>query len=79
MERETRLSKFYAQINILIDWSKIETTVNCYYTESNTHKLQKSYSGFLPFKILLIEIWSGLSDTETKDHLNDPILAVLVV
>ena len=69
MERDTRPSKFYAQIDLLIDWEKIETTINCYYTKGNTLKGEKPYNGLLLFKMLLIEIWNGLFDVETEDHL----------
>ena len=50
MERETRPSKFYAQIDLLIDWVKIDTAINRYYTL----KGEKPYSGLLLFKMLLI-------------------------
>ena len=43
MERETRPSKFYAQMNLLIDWGKIETLINRYYTKGNTLKGEKPY------------------------------------
>ena len=76
MERETRPSKFYAQMNLLIDWKKIETLINRYYTKGNTLKGEKPYSGLLLFKMLLVEIWNGLSDVETEDHLNDSISAM---
>ena len=76
MERETRPSKFYAQMNLLIDWRKIETLINRYYTKGNTLKGEKPYSGLLLFKMLLVEIWNGLSDVETEDHLNDSISAM---
>ena len=76
MERETRPSKFYAQMNLLIDWKKIETLINRYYTKGNTLKGEKPYSGLLLFKMLLVEIWNGLSDVESEDHLNDTISAM---
>ena len=76
MERDTRSSKFYAQINLLIDWTKIETLINRYYTKGNTLKGEKPYGGLLLFKMLLIEIWNGLSDVQTEDLLNDSISAM---
>ena len=76
MERDTRSSKFYAQINLLIDWTKIESLINRYYTKGNTLKGEKPYGGLLLFKMLLIEIWNGLSDVQTEDLLNDSISAM---
>ena len=76
MERSTRSSKFYAQINLLIDWTKIETLINRYYTKENTLKGEKPCTGLMLFKMLLIEIWNGLSDVQTEDLLNDSISAM---
>ena len=76
MERETRPSEFYAQMNLLIDWGIIETLINLFYTKGNALKGEKPYSGLLLFKMLLVEIWNGLSYVETEDHLNDSISAM---
>ena len=76
MERAARSSKFYAQINLLIDWTKIEILINRYYTKGNTLKGEKPYGGLMLFKMLLIEIWNGLSDVQTEDLLNDSISAM---
>ncbi len=76
MERATRSSKFYAQINLLIDQAKIETLINRYYTKGNTLKEEKPYGGPVLFKMLLKEIWNDLSDVQTKDLLNDSVSAM---
>ncbi|MFA7066046.1 MAG: hypothetical protein WC199_04615 [Dysgonamonadaceae bacterium] len=54
MELNTRSSKFYALVNLLIDWGKIEALINRYHTKGNTLKGEKPYSALLLFKMLLM-------------------------
>jgi IS5 family transposase len=76
MNRNTRSSIFYNQMNLLVDWNKIEKTIERYYKKGNTLKGEKPYSGLLLFKMLLIGIWNNLSDPKTEDYLNDSISAM---
>lgn len=76
MSRETRSSKFYTQINTLIDWKLVERTIDRYYKKGNNLKGEKPYSGLLLFKMLLIGIWNNFSDPQTEDYLNDSLSAM---
>jgi len=73
MERQTRTSTFYKQIDLIIDWKKIETLINRYYTKGYTLKGEKPYSGLVLFKMLLIGVWNNLSDERTEDYVNESV------
>lgn len=76
MSRDTRSSKFYTQMDLLIDWNSIEKTIEKYYLKGNNLKGEKPYSGLLLFKMLLIGIWNNFSDVQTEDYLNDSLSAM---
>lgn len=76
MSRDTRSSKFYNQMNILIDWKLIEKTIERYYKKGGNLQGEKPYSGLLLFKMLLMGIWNNFSDPQTEDYLNDSISAM---
>lgn len=74
--RSTKSSIFYNQINTLIDWNKIEKTLNRYYKKSNNLEGRPAYGSILLFKMLLIGIWNDLSDERTELHVNDSLSAM---
>jgi len=76
MERKTRTSEFYKQIELIIDWKKIGTLINRYYTKGYTLKGEKPYSGLVLFKMLLIGVWNNLSDERTEDYVNESVSAM---
>ena len=66
-------STFFAQINALIDWDKIEKLIDADYSKGKSVVGKPSYSGLLLFKMSLLQSWYGLSDYEVEDRLNDSI------
>lgn len=74
--RSTKSSVFYNQINILIDWSKIENQINKFYTKSKNFEGRPAYNGVLLFKMLLIGVWNNLSDERTETLVNDSLSAM---
>lgn len=76
MERKTRTSEFYSQMNLIINWRSIETIINRYYTKGYTLKGEKPYCGLVLFKMLLVGVWSNLSDEKTEDYVNETLSAM---
>jgi IS5 family transposase len=64
---------FFSQINMLIDWGKIEKLIDADYSKGKSVVGKPSYSGLLLFKMCLLQSWYGLSDYEVEDRLNDSI------
>lgn len=64
---------FFSQINMLIDWDKIEKLIDADYSKGKSVVGKPSYSGLLLFKMCLLQSWYGLSDYEVEDRLNDSI------
>jgi IS5 family transposase len=64
---------FFSQINVLIDWDKIEKLIDADYSKGKSVVGKPSYSGLLLFKMCLLQSWYGLSDYEVEDRLNDSI------
>lgn len=64
---------FFAQMNSLIDWSKVSKTLDKYYKKGKSATGAPSYDGLLLFKMCLLQTWYGLSDYEVEDRVNDSI------
>lgn len=75
VDRRTKSARFYDQMNILVDWKKIERKINKYYQKGETLKGEKPYSGLVLFKMLLIGMWNKLSDVRLEEHVNDSLSA----
>ena len=75
-QRSARTSVFYDQINMLIDWNKIEKVINRYYQKNKTIEGRPAYNGVLLFKMLLLGIWNDLSDVKTENLVNDSLSAM---
>ena len=76
VERRTKKSVFYKNINTIIDWQKMERGIDKYYSKANNLKGEKPYSGLLLFKMLLIGVWNGLSYEKTEEHVLDSLSAM---
>jgi len=76
MERKTRVSQFYKNMDQILEWKKIETLINRHYTKGYTLKGEKPYSGLVLFKMLLIGIWNDMSDERTEDYVNESVSAM---
>lgn len=66
-------ASFFQQIDILINWTKIELLIKRHYNKGKSASGRQSYSGLLLFKMLLLQTWYGLSDYELEDQVNDRI------
>lgn len=75
-QRSARTSVFYNQIDMLIDWDKIEKVINRYYHKNKTIDGRPAYNGVLLFKMLLLGIWNDLSDIKTENLVNDSLSAM---
>ncbi len=64
---------FFTQINTLLDWEPIVKVLKKHYTKGKSATGKPSYSGFLLFKMSLLQTWYGLSDYEVEDRVNDSI------
>jgi len=64
---------FFEQINTLLDWNSISTTIDKYYKKGESAVGKPSYDGLLLFKMCLLQTWYGLSDYEVEDSVNDRI------
>lgn len=64
---------FFTQINNLLDWTSISTTISAHYNKGKSATGKPSYSGLLLFKMCLLQTWYGLSDYEVEDRVNDSI------
>lgn len=73
MVQKTRRQNFFDSINKLIDWNKIEIELNKIYKKGESVDGRPAYSGLLLFKMLLIEIWYGMSDVECEEFVRDSL------
>ncbi len=73
VERRTRRKKFFNEVNLLIDWSKIEKELLKVYKKGQSVDGRPSYSGLLLFKMLLVQQWYNVSDVELENMVNDSL------
>lgn len=66
-------SDFFNQMNLLLDWSLIETELKKYYSKGFSVSGRPSYSGLLLFKMSLLQSWYGLSDYDVEEKVNDSL------
>lgn len=76
VERRTKKSIFYNQLNALINWEEVEANINKYYKKGDSAVGEKPYNGLLLFKMLLVGVWNNLSDVQLEEHLNDSLSAM---
>jgi IS5 family transposase len=67
VEKRTAKTRFFNQINIIINWNSISNIINKHYTVGLSATGTPSTDGLLLFKMLLIGIWYGLSDRDVED------------
>lgn len=72
VRRDRMKHSFLRQINSCVDWRGIRTLLNKKYTKTQNAIGNPAYDALLMFKILLLEIWYGLSDYEVEERINDP-------
>jgi len=73
MEKRKVNDTFLRQINLILDWDKIEKVLNKYYNKGESVSGRKAYPALLLFKMTLLQTWYGLSDYEIEDQVNDRI------
>ncbi|WP_404811670.1 hypothetical protein ACIRNY_07300 [Capnocytophaga canimorsus] len=60
VERRTRKSSFYTQVDTIIDWKPISAIIDKYYQKGLSALGEKPYDGLLLFKMLLIGMWNTI-------------------
>ena len=76
VDRRTRRQKFFSDIDLVIDWSKVDNLLSKYYSKGKNAVGQDAYRGILLFKMLLVGTWYNLSDERTEDMINDSLSAM---
>lgn len=76
VERRTRWSKFFKEIDQIVDWDPIAKELDKIYKRGHHKGGQRAYRGILLFKMLLIGIWYDLSDEKTEDMVSDSLSAM---
>ena len=66
-------NRFLTQVDTLIDWDKVRKLIEKKYTKKQNAVGTKAYDCILLFKILLLEVWYGLSDPGVEERVNDSI------
>ena len=66
-------SEFFNQVNIALDWNKIDKAISKFYNKGFSVDGRPSYSGLVLFKICLLQYWYNLSDYEVEAQCNDSI------
>lgn len=64
-------TQFFDEINLIIDWDKIDSIIKQYYQKGQSVAGRPSYSGLLLFKMCLLQTWYNLSDYELEERVND--------
>lgn len=62
---------FFNQMDVLLDWNRIESLISEDYTKGKSATWRSSYNGVLLFKMCLLQTWYGMSDYEVEDRIND--------
>ena len=66
-------SQFFDQMELLLDWTAIDSEIKKYYSKGISVAGRRSYSGLLLFKMSLLQTWYGLSDYEVEEKVNDSL------
>ena len=72
--RDRMKNSFLRRINACVDWRGIRTLLNKKYTKTQNAVGNPTYDALMMFKILLLQVWYGLSDYEVEERINDSIL-----
>lgn len=77
VEKRTRKSKFFRQINEIIDWNEFEQELIKVYKRGQSVDGRPSYSGLVLFKMTLLQTWYNLSDPEVEEMVNENLSAMM--
>jgi transposase, IS5 family len=77
VEKRTRKSNFFRQINEIINWNEFEKELNKVYKRGQSVDGRPSYSGLVLFKMTLLQTWYNLSDPEVEDMVNENLAAMM--
>lgn len=64
---------FFAQINKIINWNRIDKIIRRHYNKGQSVAGSPAYPGLLLFKMNLLQTWYGLSDYEVEYQVNDSL------
>jgi transposase, IS5 family len=77
VEKRTRKSVFFRQINEIIDWNEFEKELVKVYKRGQSVDGRPSYSGLVLFKMSLLQTWYNLSDPAVEDMVNENLAAMM--
>jgi IS5 family transposase len=63
----------FDRVNLLVDWTDIETEISKHYKKGQSVDGRSSYSPLILFKMLLLQTWYGLSDESVELSVRDRI------
>ena len=66
-------STFFNQVNVALDWDKIDAVIGRYYKKGISVDGRPAYGGLILFKMCLLQYWYNLSDYEVEAQCNDSI------
>ena len=76
IEKRTRRSVFFRQIDEIIDWYLFEKEIDKVYKKGQSVDGRPSYRGIVLFKMMLLQTWYNLSDPAVEDMVNDSLGAM---
>jgi len=76
VQKRTKKAKFFNEIDLIIDWNKLDKPLSKYYTKGLSAVGRPSYEGILLFKMLLLGTWYGLSDESVEEMVLDSLSAM---
>lgn len=63
----------FERVNTVIDWTELENEISKYYKKGKSVDGRESYSSLILFKMLLLQMWYGLSDVAVEESVRDRI------
>ena len=73
VEHRTVKMPLFDRVNLIVDWHTIELEISKYYKKGQSVDGRASYSPIILFKMLLLQMWYGLSDESVEINVKDRI------
>ncbi len=73
VEHRTVNTPLFDRVNTVVDWSSIEKIISKHYQKGQSVDGRESYHPLILFKMLLLQNWYGISDSEVEDSVRDRI------
>jgi len=63
----------FDRVDLLVDWTSVLSVISKYYLKGQSADGRESYSPLILFKMLLLQIWYGLSDGSVEKSVRNRI------